>query len=147
MKQAVTIRSTSDRIRYALSFEALLMVVLAVCASFVLERGLLEVGSLTLLLSLKAMAFNFIYNWIFDRIDARAGRIPTERSFAARATHAVGFELSLIVTSLPLVMWWLKITLLQALAFDLAAATFIVIYTMAFTWSYDRLFPVAQQGA
>ena len=77
-------------------------------------------------------------------LDVRAGRIPTQRTFSWRLVHAVGFEAGLVITSLPLVMWWLGLTLLEAFLMDVIVTSFIVIYTLAFTWGYDQLYPVEQ---
>lgn len=40
--------------------------------------------------------------------------------------------------------WWLDIAIWQALAMDALVMAFIVVYTMGFTWVYDRAFPVTQ---
>lgn len=53
------------------------------------------------------MFLNLVYNWVFDQIDARAGRIYNQRSQVGRIFHAIGFELMLVATSLPIYVWWL----------------------------------------
>lgn len=147
MKNTIVVRTGRDRLRYTVVFELLLVAILAPTGALVLERQVLDVGLLAVVLSLKAMLFNLIYNWLFDKFDVRAGRVPTKRSFMGRLLHAVGFECGLVVTSLPIVMWWLGLTLLQALMMDLAVTSLVVVYTIAFGWSYDRLFPVSQTSA
>ena len=144
MKNSVVIRSGKDRLRYTCSFELFLLMILAPVAALVFDLPLAEMGLLSVILSLKAMLFNLIYNWIFDLLDQRAGRVPTERSFIGRIIHAMGFEFGLFLTSLPIVMWWLGLSLLQAFLMDLVVTSFVVVYTFVFTWGYDRLFPVQQ---
>lgn len=144
VKKAIVVRTGGDRLRYSFFFELVLVAILAPAGALVLDRRVLDVGLLALVLSFKAMLFNMIYNWVFDQMDVRAGRIPTKRSFMGRLLHAVGFECGLVMTSLPIVMWWLGLTLWQALMMDLAVTSLIVVYTMAFGWSYDRLFPLSQ---
>ena len=144
MKNNIAIRTGKDRTRYSVLFELLLIVVLAPVGSLVFQRHVLDIGLLALVLSLKAMFFNLIYNWAFDILDVRAGRVPTRRTFLPRVLHAVGFEAGLVLTSLPIVMWWLGLTLFQALMMDLAVTSFVVVYTLLFTWGYDRIFPVPQ---
>ena len=56
--------------------------------------------------------------------------------------HALGFEVSLMTTSLPIYMWWLDIGPVEALMADMVVTTFIVGYTYLFTLAYDRHFPV-----
>ena len=144
MKQNIVVRSGKDRLRYTGLFELTLMAILTPVIAVVLKKPMFDVGLIALVLSLKAMFFNLLYNWFFDRFDARAGRIPSERSYAWRIVHAIGFEVGLVFTSLPIVVWWLGLTIWQALLMDLAVTSFVVGYTFLFTLGYDRLFPVAQ---
>jgi uncharacterized membrane protein len=146
MQNTINTRTAKDRLRYTALFELSLLIILAPIGAMVLEKQILEVGLLALVLSLKAMLFNLIYNWFFDQFDVRAGRIPTSRSFSRRILHAVGFEAGLVLTSLPIVVWWLELTIVQALLMDITVTSFIVFYTLLFTWGYDRLFPVSQSA-
>ena len=144
MKKTIAVRTGRDRLRYSFLFELLLIAILAPAGALVLDRQVLDVGLLATVLSLKAMLFNLVYNWLFDHWDVRRGRVPTERSLLGRVLHAVGFECGLVLTSLPIVIWWLGLTLLQALIMDLAVTAIVVAYTLLFGWCYDRLFPVPQ---
>ena len=144
MGKVIKIRTGKERLKFSGLFELILIAVLAPMGALVLEKQILDVGVLALVLSLKAMLFNLLYNWMFDLVDVRAGRIPTQRNVLRRILHAVGFEVGLMITSLPIVVWWLGLSLLQALIMDLVVTSFVVVYTFVFTWSYDRLYPVAQ---
>lgn len=144
MKKKIVVRTGRDRLRYSSLFELLLLAILAPLGALVLERPVLDVGLLSIILCLKAMLVNLIYNWLFDLWDVRAGRIPTERTLVGRITHAIGFECVLVLTSLPIVIWWLGLTLLQALLLDVAVTGIVVAYTIMFGWCYDRIFPVKQ---
>lgn len=144
MSTKINIRTGKDRLRYTCLFEGLLIVILAPLGALVFEKQVMDVGLLAVILSLKAMLLNLIYNWFFDQFDVRAGRVPTQRSFVHRILHALGFEFCLMITSLPIVVWWLGLTIIQALMMDIVVTSFIVIYTLLFTWGYDRLFPIVQ---
>lgn len=85
-----------------------------------------------------------LYNSVFDVFDARAGRLSSDRSRLGRILHAVGFELTLLMVSLPLYVWWLDLAILAAVMMDLTVTIFIVGYTYVFTLAYDRAFPVTQ---
>ncbi len=143
-KQSIRIRSLPDRIRYVLLFEFILILLMGLALKLLSERSFFDTGLLAAMLSGIALLVALIYNYIFDRIDAHYGRVPTERSIAGRILHAVGMEATLVVAGLPVIMWWMRWTLIDALLFDLAAMAMIVIYTYLFTLTYDRLFPVAQ---
>ena len=147
MKNDIKIRTGKDRLRYTCLFELFLIAILVPVGSFLLGKQVMELGLLAIVLSVKAMLFNLLYNWLFDRFDVRAGRIPTERSFYYRVLHALGFETGLVITSLPIVVWWLGLTILQAFLIDIVVTSFIVFYTVLFGWGYDRLFPVMQTAA
>ncbi len=144
MATQVKIRSGKDRLRYSLSFEMTLMLMLVPAGAFFFDKHVAEIGMLGLILSGKAMLVNLGYNWAFDTIDSRAGRVSSDRSTLGRLLHATGFEMSLLVTSLPIYVWWFDLTLLQAILMDLAVTSLVVMYTYLFTLGYDRLFPVLQ---
>ena len=147
MSNKVALRSGKDRLRYSIAFEGTLLMVLVPVGAVFFDKGLASIGLLGVLLSLKALAVSVVYNWAFDRIDARRGRIASDRSAIGRILHAVGFEFFLVVTSLPLYCWWLDLTILQALTMDIVVTGFIVAYTYVFTLAYDRLFPVRPRAA
>ena len=141
----IVIRSGRDRVRYVLLFEVLLLLFLAPAIAFVFEKETSDTAVLTLILAAKAMIINMIYNYFYDKFDARRGVVPTERTGRQRVVHAIGLEVALTATSLPIVTWWLQIAVWQALAMDALVMAFIVVYTMGFTWIYDRVFPVVQE--
>ncbi|MFY0308791.1 PACE efflux transporter [Leisingera sp. D0M16] len=147
MAGKVAMRTARDRLRYTISFELLLMAVLVPVGAAFFDKPLSDIGLLGAFLSVKAMLLNLAYNWIFDKADARAGRISSERSPLGRLLHATGFEATLLITSLPVYVWWLNLGLLQALATDLTVTSFVVVYTYGFTLAYDRLFPVTAKAA
>jgi len=144
MAKKINVRSKWDRARYAVVFEVLLILMSAPVIAWVLEKEAMTVGTLTAVIAFKALLVNVVYNHFYDRFDVKAGRVPTERSGKGRIVHALGLEVVLTATSMPIVMWWLQIDLLTALAMDVALMGFIVVYAYVYTWAYDRVFPVAQ---
>jgi uncharacterized membrane protein len=147
MATDVVVRTGLDRLRYALLFEGILVAMFSVIAALLFDRSLMSMSALSIALSLVALAINLGYNYLFDRLDVRNGRIPTERSRNWRIVHALGFEETLVIVNLPLVMWWMGWNVWQALALDIVAMAAIVFYTYFFTLAYDRLFPVEQPAA
>jgi uncharacterized membrane protein len=144
---AVRIRNGLDRVRYAFLFEFILVALMGSSLWLLSDRPLLSTGGLAIILSGMAIVGALIYNYLLDRIDAHYGRVPTERSKLGRVLHAVGFELTLVVLGVPVIMWWMDWGFWQALMFDITAFTFIVVYTYLFTLIYDRVFPVPQELA
>ncbi len=146
MSTKVVQRSGMDRLRYAISFELLLMAILIPAGSAFFDKPLAEIGVFAAFLCGKALLLNLVYNWIFDQVDARAGRISSQRSHLGRIFHALGFEISLTITSLPLYVWWLQIGVLDALAADVFITSFVVGYTYLYTLAYDKIFPLRSQS-
>ena len=141
----VRIRNGPDRVRYALLFEFILVLLMGAALWLLSDQSPLESGSLAVMLSAVAVVMALVYNYLLDRIDAHYGRVPTERSKLGRIIHAVGFEFTLVVICLPLIMWWMNWSWWKALTFDITAMAFIVVYTYVFTLIYDRVFPVPQE--
>ena len=142
MSDAVPLRTGRDRLRYTLFFECILLVMFIPAGAVFFDKAFAEIGVLGLALSSKAMISNLIYNWFFDKIDAKARRISSDRSTFGRLIHALGFEASLTLTSLPLYVWLINVTVLEALVTDIFVTTFVVGYTYVFTLAYDRIYPV-----
>ena len=85
-----------------------------------------------------AVAWNLVFNTLFERWEARQS--VRGRSLARRAAHAIGFEGGLVVTLVPFFAWWLDITLWQAFVLDLGLLLFFLVYTFVFNWTFDRIF-------
>ena len=134
-------RSTRDRIRHAILFEVigLLLIVPLGTAAFGLhaaDMGVIGVGS-----ALVATSWNYVYNLGFDRTMQRlAGH--TRKSLVLRVFHAVLFEAGLLMILLPPIAWYLGIGLVEAFFMDLAIAAFYVAYAFVFNLAYDRTFPL-----
>jgi uncharacterized membrane protein len=142
MEKTVPLRSAPDRLRYTLIFETLLITMTIPAGAFFFDKSFSEVGILGVALAVKAVIVNLIFNWFFDKMDAKSGKISSDRSTIGRLIHAFGFEVFLTLTSLPLYVWLINITVFQALAADVFVTTFIVGYTYVFTLGYDKIFPV-----
>ena len=142
MANKVKLRPLTDRIRYTVIFEMILLIMLVPAGMAFYDKDFFDIGLLGVILVLKAMIINVIYNWIFDRIEARTGRVASDRPHKLRVVHAVGFEITLMITSIPIYTWWLQITILEAILIDVVVTTFIIGYTYIYTLVYDAVFPI-----
>ncbi|MCO7519806.1 MULTISPECIES: PACE efflux transporter [Pseudomonas] len=95
-------------------------------------------GPLAVMITTIAMAWNFIYNSLFEYWESR--QATRGRSVARRVAHAVGFQLTLVVYLIPLIAWWLGMSLLEAFVVDLAFIILIPCYTFLYNWAFDRIF-------
>jgi uncharacterized membrane protein len=122
----------------AISFEAGALLFFILIFAPLLDHSIAELGVLGIVFSLLTMVLLYFYNQIFDSLLLKhTGTI--EKTKLSRVLHALMFEASLIIFSLPAVAWWLKISLLDALILEAAAITFMVIYTYIFHWAFDKL--------
>ena len=73
--------------------------------------------------------------------------IAVGRSLARRVAHGVGFEGGLVLWLVPLMAWWLDISLWHAFLADLGILAFFLVYTVVFTWVFDRVFGLPASAA
>ncbi|ETX12377.1 membrane protein [Marinomonas ushuaiensis DSM 15871] len=129
---------TVERIFQAVLFE---VTVLSIIIPSSVIIGGFDTGKMTIVavaISLFAMLWNYIYNLIFDKL---MGFNRLERGLVLRVSHAVGFELGMAAITLPVMAWYLGITLLAAAILEAAFLIFILVYTLVFNWAYDRYQP------
>ncbi|QOT77150.1 PACE efflux transporter [Cupriavidus basilensis] len=138
-------RSTKDRIRHTIGFEVIGLLIVAPVGSWVFGFALHQIGILAVVASLIAAGWNYLYNVLFDKAMLRfTGQL--RKPVAVRVLHAILFELGLLVVFLPMVAWYLDMSLFDAFIMDIALAAFYVVYAFVYNWAYDTVFPVANAG-
>jgi uncharacterized membrane protein len=126
------------RVVYALLYEAIGVVLVSLGLTLFSGHAVADTGAFAIASSLIAVAWNYVFNSLFEAWEAR--QTVRGRSFLRRAVHAVGFELGLTVLLVPLLAWWLGMSLLEALLYDLTLVLFFVVYTYLFNLGFDRVF-------
>ena len=129
-------KSKTERFLHALTFEVIAIAICAPLGAWLLGYSLAQIGILTLMISLLAMAWNMAFNALFDSAQRRWG---FTRNFKTRAVHAVLFEIGLIMAVVPLAAWWLDISLWAAFVLDIGIVLFFLPYSFVFNWVYDTL--------
>ncbi len=138
MSTRLSMSPRTRRVVQALMYETIAVAIVAPVLWWVFDSSPLSALALTLATSGVALTWNFVYNSLFERWEARQ---PVRgRSAARRLAHSLGFEIGLVVLLVPLIAWWLGVTLLQALIADIGLMVFFFFYTMAFTWGFDHVF-------
>lgn len=134
-------RSPADRIRHAVAFEVIGLLLVTPLGAFAMGLPVHSVGLVALVSSLIATGWNYGYNLVFDHALLRlAGRVA--KTQADRVLHAILFEAGLVLVLVPFIAWQLDIPLWQALAMDLGFVGFYLVYAYAFNWAWDVLFPL-----
>lgn len=101
-----------------------------------------RIGTMSVIISMTAMVCNYLFNLGFDHLLRALGRPVHVRPPWLRAIHAVSFEASLLIITVPFVAWWLDMGLWTAFVTDIGFALFFLGYAYIFNWVYDRVFPM-----
>ncbi len=138
-------RTRKDRIRHALGFEVIGLLIFAPLASLVFGFELQLMGVMALIGSIVATVWNYFYNVLFDRAMLKL-RGTVQKTVSIRVLHAVLFEGGLLLLFLPAIAWYLNISLWDAFKMDIAMATFYLIYAFIYNWIYDKVFPIPKSS-
>ncbi|HAT4996920.1 TPA: PACE efflux transporter [Serratia marcescens] len=123
---------------YVTAYEIIGMTISALGLALLSGHAPTSTGPLAVVITTIAVSWNFIYNYLFEWWESR--QASRTRTLKRRILHAVGFQLTLVVYLIPLIAWWMGITLWQALLLDMALIVIIPCYTFLFNWAFDKLF-------
>ncbi|ROM92651.1 multidrug/biocide efflux PACE transporter [Pseudomonas brassicacearum] len=129
-----TNKSFTERVLQAIGFELLAVMLCTPLLAWLMGKPMVEMGAVTIAIGLIALAWNVLFNGLFDRLLKRLALAP---SAATRVLHALLFEGGLVAVSVPLIAWWLNVSLLQALILDIGVLLFFLPYTYLYHWAYD----------
>lgn len=136
-------RTKLDRLRHTIGFEALGLIILIFGINQLLDMEMSQIGILAIVFSIIATVWNYYYNILFDKaMLKKTGQI--HKTTIVRIAHAIIFEFGLLFITLPIMAWWLKISLLDALILDLGMVIFYLVYAFVYNLAYDKVFPIPQ---
>lgn len=123
---------------YVTAYELIGMLISALGLALLSGHKPASTGPLAAIITTIAVSWNFIYNMLFEWWESR--QVSRERTVFRRVLHAVGFQLTLVVYLIPLIAWWMNVSLIQALLLDAALIVIIPCYTFVYNWLFDKLF-------
>ncbi len=126
------------RVLQAVLYEIFAIAFVGPVLSFAFDKPPTSTLALAVVLSSIALAWNYVFNTLFERWESRQSR--KERSLARRLAHAIGFEGGLVILLVPVMSLWLDISPLEAFLANLGLLAFFFVYAFAFTWAFDRVF-------
>lgn len=129
---------TSRKILYAISFETLGVAVATIGLRLMSDASTASTLTLSILTATIALTWSFAFNSLFEAWEAR--QTTRGRSLKRRSAHALLFEGGLVLFLVPIMGWWLGVSLWQALVFEAGLIVLFITYTYIFTWGFDRLF-------
>jgi uncharacterized membrane protein len=135
------------KVVHATLYEGMAIVIVAVLMQVVSDKGLDSTGPFALVTSVLAMSWNMAFNALFEAWERRQ---PSRvRTLARRAAHAVLFEAGLVLSTVPLIAWWMDMSWAAAFIADLGLVALFLVYTFCFNWAFDHVFglPASAQVA
>ena len=136
-------RSAFDRLRHAISFEVIALILVIPAGAILFNVPLHDFGVVGIVSATLATLWNLGYNVLFDLALQRLTG-TTLKSRIVRVLHALVFEAGLLMVLLPFIAWYLAISLWDAFVLDIALAAFYLVYSYVFNLIYDTLFPLPE---
>ncbi|MDB6141410.1 MAG: hypothetical protein JWP80_454 [Pseudomonas sp.] len=133
-------QGATRKVLQAVLYETGGVLFLAPVLTLMYDEGLVYSGALSVLMSTSALLWNMIFNYGFERWEARQAQ--RSRTLARRLILSVGYEGSLTLLLVPLIAGWLHISWMTALATNLGLFVFFFFYALVFQWAFDRVFDV-----
>jgi uncharacterized membrane protein len=127
-------KSITERIFQAVGFELLAILICTPLLAWIMDKPMLDMGVVTIAMAALALAWNVIFNGYFDRV---LKRFAIAHNAWTRVVHALLFEGGLVALGVPLIAWWLNISLLEAFVLDIGVLLFFLPYTYVYHWVYD----------
>lgn len=129
---------TRRKILYAVSFETMGTLVATLGLMAMASAKAVDSLALSIIGATVALCWSFLYNTIFEAWETRQ---PTRgRSVRKRAVHALMFEGGMVAILVPIMAWWLQVSLIEAATYEAGLILLFIVYTYVFTWGFDRLF-------
>ncbi|MBX3170210.1 MAG: PACE efflux transporter [Candidatus Eremiobacteraeota bacterium] len=126
------------KIVYLSLYEGIAIALSTVFLSLVTHQETSTTGVVAVCASLVALAWNFVYNCLFEAWEARYSK--GGRGFWLRVAHTCGFEGGMLLLLAPLMAFGLQVSAAQALGLQLGMLTFFLLYSFVFTLGFDRVF-------
>lgn len=127
-------KSILERIFQAIGFELLAILICTPLLAWIMDKPMLDMGVVTVLLAALALAWNVVFNGVFDRV---LRHFAVVHNAWTRVIHALLFEGGLVAVGVPLIAWWLDVSLWQAFLMDIGVLLFFLPYTYVYHWGYD----------
>lgn len=138
-------RPVLRRVVFVVGYESLSVLFTVVVLSALLGHGGGSSVLTAVLLSTVATGWNYLWNTVFEAIERRRG--VRGRGVGSRALHAIGYEGGVLLFTIPLVAIMLGVNLLEAFAIEGGLLVFFLVFTVFYTWIFDRVFGLPASAA
>lgn len=124
------------RLIHALSYELILLVIIALALSLIFKLPLEVTGGLGVAMAVTSVLWNILFNHFFEKIEVLR---QLKRTVKVRILHAIVFEGGLMLATIPMVAYAMQMSLPEAFLLDLSLTLCILVYTFIFQWGYDAI--------
>ncbi|MGJ8756683.1 PACE efflux transporter [Acinetobacter venetianus] len=131
-------QGTKRRVTYVFFYEVLSFFICAMILAALSGTTLSHTGPLSILIAVIAVTVNFFYNYVFELWEKR--QVSKTRTVKRRVAHAIGFQLVLITILIPLIAWWMQISLVKAFLLDFSLMIIIPCFTFIYNYAFDLIF-------
>ncbi|EQB8156898.1 chlorhexidine efflux PACE transporter AceI [Acinetobacter baumannii] len=124
------------RLIHAISYEGILLVIIAIALSFIFDMPMEVTGTLGVFMAVVSVFWNMILNHYFEKVEHK---FNWERTISVRILHAIGFEGGLLIATVPMIAYMMQMTVIDAFILDIGLTLCILVYTFIFQWCYDHI--------
>ncbi|MGC0365916.1 putative membrane protein [Rhodococcus sp. 27YEA15] len=126
------------KVVYVLGYEGVGLLISTVLLTILSGNSPTSTGALAVIIMTIAATWNMIFNYSFEAWES--SRKSRTRTLSRRILHAILFQLSIVSVLIPVIAWWMNISLLDALLLDFALILIFPVYTFFYNWVFDKIF-------
>lgn len=131
-------QGTKRRVTYVFFYEIFSFFICAMVLAVLSDTSISHTGPLSILIAVIAVTINYFYNHVFEMWEKK--QISKKRTVMRRVVHAIGFQIVLVMILIPLIAWWMQISLIKAFLLDFSLMVLIPCYTFVYNYLFDHIF-------
>lgn len=128
-------RTPYERTFHAVLYEVVGVITSAPIIALFTGKNLTESSTIAIIVSVIATCWNYVYNYGYDKL---RHRYNFDKTALIRVLHGIGFEVGLIMITVPVIALTMGLTFLGAFKLELAMLIYFFPYTILFNWGYDK---------
>lgn len=125
------------RVAFVIGYEGFSLLFTIFVLGTMLGHGGSESTLTAVLVTATATAWNYAWNLLYEAFERRRG--ARGRGTWSRAVHAMGYEGGVLIFTVPLVAGLLGVSLWEGLMIEGGLLVFFLIFTVVYTWGFDRI--------
>jgi uncharacterized membrane protein len=131
-------QGTKRRVTYVFFYEVFSFFICAMVLAVLSDTSISHTGPLSILIAVIAVTINYFYNHVFEMWEKK--QISKKRTVMRRVVHAISFQIVLVMILIPLIAWWMQISLIKAFLLDFSLMVLIPCYTFVYNYLFDHIF-------